>query len=88
MIYLYYGAINLSSFILYYIDKQKAIHHQYRISEKTLFLFSILGGSPVSLFAMFLFHHKTKKSYFYFIHFLSIVFHFLFLKYLFCFILL
>ena len=43
MIYLYYGAINLSSFILYYIDKQKAIYHQYRISEKTLFLFDTLG---------------------------------------------
>jgi uncharacterized membrane protein YsdA (DUF1294 family) len=43
------------------IDKYKAIKNNYRISENTLLLISILGGGIGSLLGMILFHHKTKK---------------------------
>lgn len=60
MIYLILG-INIFSFILMGIDKYKAIKNNYRISENTLLLISILGGGIGSLLGMILFHHKTKK---------------------------
>lgn len=47
-----------------YVDKKKAKKHQWRISEKTLFLIAILGGSIGSNAGMYLFHHKTKHWYF------------------------
>ncbi len=53
--------INILSFILYGIDKLKAIKKKERISEKTLILIGILGGSIGSLIGMNLFRHKTKK---------------------------
>ena len=56
--------INLITFIVFGIDKKRAIHHEWRIPEKTLFLLSIIGGSPGALFGMVIFHHKTKKWYF------------------------
>ena len=53
--------INFISFILVAIDKRKAIKNKYRISEKTFFIFSFIGGSLGTLLGMFQFHHKTKK---------------------------
>lgn len=46
------------------IDKRRAIRHQWRIPEKTLFLVSILGGSIGTWAGMYLFRHKTKHWYF------------------------
>ncbi len=43
-----------------FIDKQKAKRHKWRISENTLILISILGGSIGSIMGMQLFRHKTK----------------------------
>jgi uncharacterized membrane protein YsdA (DUF1294 family) len=43
-----------------FIDKQKAIRNQWRISEKTLFMVAIMGGSVGSLLGMTYFRHKTK----------------------------
>lgn len=43
-----------------YIDKQKAIKGQWRISEKSLFLMAIIGGTIGIMVAMKLFRHKTK----------------------------
>ena len=58
----YYLIINISTFIIYGIDKYLAIKNLYRISEKILLLLSILGGSIGALISMYLFHHKTKKQ--------------------------
>lgn len=53
--------INILSFVLYGIDKLKAIKRKERISERTLILIGILGGSIGSIIGMNLFRHKTKK---------------------------
>lgn len=42
------------------IDKHKATTHRYRISEKTIFIIALLGGSLGVWAGMYLFHHKTK----------------------------
>lgn len=46
------------------LDKKKAIRHEWRIPEKTLFLVSALGGSIGTFLGMYLFRHKTKHWYF------------------------
>lgn len=63
MIY-YLLIINIMTFIIYGIDKYKSIKHQYRISEKTLIILPILGGSFGAFLGMIIFHHKTKKKKF------------------------
>ncbi|WP_423230659.1 DUF1294 domain-containing protein [Clostridium disporicum] len=57
---IYFIIINFVSFILMYIDKRRAIKKEWRISEHTLILISLLGGSIGSLIGMYTFRHKTK----------------------------
>lgn len=60
MFIIYIVIINIISFIMYWVDKKKAIKHHYRIPENILLLISFIGGCFGSIFSMFLFHHKTK----------------------------
>lgn len=62
MIYLI--IVNLAALVLMYSDKQRAIRHHWRIPERTLFLFAIIGGSIGAIAGMYLFHHKTRHWYF------------------------
>ncbi len=72
MIY-YLFIINFLSFIIYGIDKYRSIKNKYRISEKNLYLLSFLGGSLGSIVGMKVFHHKTKKIYFWIINILFLI---------------
>ena len=63
---LYYAPIiilffNILSFVLFYIDKKRAIHNKKRISEKTLILSAFLFGSIGAALGMYLLKHKTKN---------------------------
>ena len=53
--------MSLITFILFGIDKWKAVHNRWRIPEATLLLFSFFLGAPGGLLGMLLFHHKTRK---------------------------
>lgn len=57
---IYLSIVNFIAFILCFIDKQLAIKHKRRISEKTLLFFSLIGGCFMFYVGMYLFHHKTK----------------------------
>lgn len=61
---IYFIFMNLLGIFLMGLDKKKAVHHAWRIPEKTLFLCSILGGSIGTWAGMYLFRHKTKHWYF------------------------
>lgn len=61
---LYFLLINAAGFLSMEFDKRKAIRHQWRVPEKTLFLMAILGGSIGSILGMYIFRHKTKHWYF------------------------
>ena len=61
----YLLVINVYSFIVMGLDKWKAKNKAYRISENTLLLNAILGGSFGSILGMYIFHHKTKKKKFF-----------------------
>ena len=63
-IFSYLAIINFATFIVYAVDKYKAIHEQWRISEATLMTMSAVGGSLGGLLAMYTFRHKTKKKKF------------------------
>jgi uncharacterized membrane protein YsdA (DUF1294 family) len=45
-------------------DKRKAIKDKYRIPEKKLFRWAILGGSIGSILGMQMFRHKTRHPIF------------------------
>jgi len=66
--------INLLAFITYYVDKKLAKRKKFRISEKSLFFLSFMGGSIGSLLAMYIFRHKTKKKKFLIINIISLIF--------------
>lgn len=61
----YLLVINIYSFIVMGLDKWKAKNKAYRISENTLLLNAIFGGSFGSILGMYIFHHKTKKKKFF-----------------------
>lgn len=61
----YLSLVNILSFIFIAIDKRKAKKKSYRISENTLIVLSIVGGSIGTLIGMTMFRHKTKKKKFY-----------------------
>lgn len=60
----YLVIINITAFAAYGADKQKAKKGKWRISENTLLLLAVLGGSIGAICGMKLFHHKTKKAAF------------------------
>ena len=65
--------INFLTLFLYCFDKILASKHYYRVSEKILYLFSVLGGALGAILAMFIFKHKTLKLRFYFINFICLI---------------
>ncbi|MBS4956875.1 MAG: DUF1294 domain-containing protein [Clostridium sp.] len=59
-IFIYIAFTNILLFTLMSIDKQKAKLNQWRISEKTLFILALIGGSIGGILGMYTFRHKTK----------------------------
>ena len=60
----YLLAVNITSFLLFGIDKYKAKKGQWRISEATLLTMAAIGGSIGAWAGMRLWHHKTMHKKF------------------------
>lgn len=58
------GVLSIIAFLLMGIDKLKACRGSWRIPERTLFLFALLGGGIGGTLGMYLFRHKTRHWYF------------------------
>ena len=58
---IYWAMINVIAFIVYGIDKRKAIKDEWRISEKALIGLAAIGGGAGALLGMRIWHHKTRK---------------------------
>lgn len=56
--------INLIAFVLYGIDKKRAIRNEFRIRERTFLWLARLGGGIGSWLGLKLFRHKTKHTKF------------------------
>ena len=61
---IYLAAINIVAFFLYGIDKWKARHDKWRITEARLIWIAVAGGSIGALLGMKIWHHKTKHNKF------------------------
>ncbi|MDR6157142.1 uncharacterized membrane protein YsdA (DUF1294 family) [Chryseobacterium sp. SLBN-27] len=63
---MFYGisVISIITFIIFGIDKRKAVKHQRRIPEATLLSLTFLGGTAGALLGMLLFRHKISKTSF------------------------
>ena len=65
MLFLFYLLlINAAAFLLMLVDKFKAKRNLWRVSESTLMLCAVLGGSIGALAGMYLVRHKTKHRKF------------------------
>lgn len=60
----YLVIVNLLGFAVMGIDKKRAIRGAWRITEASLFLTALVGGSLGCTLGMHYFHHKTKHWYF------------------------
>jgi uncharacterized membrane protein YsdA (DUF1294 family) len=59
-----YIIMNMIGLIVMKVDKSRAIKHQYRISENTLWLVAVFGGAVGTTAGMQMFRHKTKHTSF------------------------
>lgn len=59
-----YFGLSLVTFMLYALDKSAAVMRRWRTAEKTLHLWSLIGGWPGALLAQQLLRHKTSKQSF------------------------
>ena len=60
----YIAIVSLILCILMYVDKERAIKKEWRISEKTLLILGFFGGAIGGVLGMYLFRHKTKHNAF------------------------
>ena len=60
----YLAVVNLWGFFLMVLDKSRAVHHRYRVSERALLMAAACGGALGVGAAMLLVHHKTQKPKF------------------------
>ena len=60
----YLIVINIVTFLVYGIDKWKAKQGSWRISEASLLILAVIGGSIGALLGMRVWHHKTMHKKF------------------------
>ncbi|MCR5712326.1 MAG: DUF1294 domain-containing protein [Prevotella sp.] len=60
----YLIVINVVTFLVYGFDKWKAKQGSWRISEATLLILAVIGGSIGALLGMKIWHHKTMHKMF------------------------
>ena len=63
-IFIYLLAVNVVTFFMYGIDKWRAKRSKWRISEATLLLLAVIGGSIGAWLGMKVWHHKTLHKKF------------------------
>ena len=60
----YLAIANLVAFVLFAFDKAQARSGSHRVPELTLLIMCLLGGLPGGVLGMYIFRHKTEKTYF------------------------
>lgn len=55
-----YTLWNVAAFILVMLDKRRAKRHEWRISERTFFIWALAFGGVGVLLGMRVFRHKTR----------------------------
>ena len=60
----FYAVLTSLTFLVWGFDKYRASLHQWRVSERLLFMLTFGGGAFGALAGMTLFRHKTRKTHF------------------------
>ena len=60
----YLIGINLTTYLMYASDKQRAVYNNSRIPEFVLHLLALAGGSSAAFLAQITLRHKTRKRSF------------------------
>lgn len=63
----YIVILSLLTFILFGIDKYKAITRKWRVPEALLLSLTVIGGAFGGILGMIIFRHKIRKPMFYII---------------------
>lgn len=61
---IYLAAVNFAAFVMYGIDKRKAIRGKWRTPESALLGVAVIGGSLGAWAGMYVFRHKTRHKKF------------------------
>ncbi len=69
----FYAVVSVIAYITYAIDKKAAIKNRRRVSEKSLHLLGVVGGWPGALLAQQRLRHKTQKTAFQVMFWLTVV---------------
>lgn len=64
--------LSLLTFIVYGLDKHDAKAKTWRTPERRLLLFGFIGGALGGLLGMVIFHHKTRKFYFWLVNLIGL----------------
>jgi uncharacterized membrane protein YsdA (DUF1294 family) len=72
---LVYPIASLFTYYFYWSDKRKAKNNEWRIPEANLHFWSLIGGWPGALIAQQQFRHKTKKTPFQIVFWLTVIAH-------------
>lgn len=80
----YLAVLNIIASVVTLTDKIRAIRGKRRVSEKTLILLALLGGSLFEFITMILIRHKTQHSKFIIGLPLIILFQIIFLFLIYC----
>ena len=77
-------ALNLITFFIYGIDKLKAKKAKWRISETSLLLLALIGGSVGAWLGIKVWRHKTQHKKFYIVIPLIMTLHFALVIWMLC----
>ena len=64
ILFSYLLVVNTGALLIMWWDKRKARKGAYRIPEKTLFIWALVGGSAGAYAGMHIFRHKTRHTKF------------------------
>ncbi len=70
-----YGLLSLVTYAVYALDKAAARRNRRRVPERTLHLLALLGGWPGALLAQQHLRHKSSKTRFLAVFWLTVLIH-------------
>ncbi|AQU82141.1 MAG: DUF1294 domain-containing protein [Halomonas sp.] len=68
----FYVVVSVAAYITYAVDKKAAIKKRRRVSEKSLHLLALAGGWPGAWLAQQRLRHKTQKTPFRLVYWLTV----------------